>query len=346
MNAGELIFDIVFHADTKKLKDLIKDLGELNLSSILSSKALKEFVTGLKNIMDQADRLARPFNSLAALTGISAKEFQQWDNAAQKFNVTAGTTGNSIAGIQEAIAAAKFGDPSKIANWGTVFGVNPLGRENDPQGLMHDILANLQKFRNMGESIGDLRERLIKGGLDQELVKLVGHQDEWLKEVSNTTEQFAQMQEYQKKLVEYLNTIKSLVLDIGAALSPLFGPLLDDLAGFLKFIGQVEQGLPKWIPPLLTIAGIIAALGIMTKANPFLLALSAGILGAGYVQSLLSGQLTPKTSTTGNTETNGDINFHNQVTITGASSEAENMYARMTQRQIQIANDQRARQNI
>jgi hypothetical protein len=146
MTIGELVVELGFKSDNKTLRTFIHDLGDLNLASVFAAAGLGVIYESLKNIMETADKLATPFNNLQGITGVSAKQFEQWDNAAQQFGVSAGATSNAIAGIQSSIFELMRTGSGPGQMVGMLLGIDPRGFATKPEELLRKELEYLKQF--------------------------------------------------------------------------------------------------------------------------------------------------------------------------------------------------------
>lgn len=332
---GELLVKVGFDIDLIKFNEFVKDLGELNLSSVIAAAGLKVVVDELANIMKTADGVASALNKMSAITGVQQGVFQQWDNAAQQFNLSAGETTSILSDIQKQINLLKVGQGTAIA-WSQLFHIPVAGRENDPAGVFHDILKSLE-----GMDPVQARLRLNMAGINEDALLLVGHEDEIAKQAHNTTQEFQKLAEYHQHVTKLSKDWSVFITSVGAALAPILDDLLQVLDTLLTIIIQIEQAMPEWLKDLLaaaaiwgTIYGLVratgAALGILsglsaikflgpllagigtvaTKLNPYLAA-GTGALALGTVAYEL---LKPKDQS-GNTTNGGDVEQNNTYHI-------------------------------
>lgn len=332
MTAGELLVKLGFEVDTLKLNEFIKDLGELNFSSVVAAAGMKELVDGLSNIMKTADAAVVSLNKLSTVTGVAPQVFQQWDNAAQQFNMSAGETNAILSDIQKQVNLLKVGQGNAVA-WAQLFHIPIAGRENDPAGVFHDILKSME-----GMDPAQRRLLLNMAGINEDAALLVGHEDQIVKQVSNTAQQLAQVQRFSSDIKKLANDWLVLIIGIAAA----FSPILDFFVKILDAITDMVIELEKVIPTVLAIAaaltilfsamkglalitGFLSALKglqfllpffeglatVITKLNP-ILAVAGGIALAG---GLLYDLLKPKNNSTSQTSYGGDSNQTNHYNI-------------------------------
>lgn len=336
MTAGELLVKLGFEVDTLKLNEFIKDLGEVNLSSVVAAAGLKGMLDGLTDIMKAADGVSSSLNKLSGITGVQQQVFQQWDNAAQQFNLSAGETNSILGDIQKNINLLKVGQGNAVA-WAQLFHIPIAGRENDPAGVFHDILKSLE-----GMDPVQARLRLNMAGINEDAMLLVGHEDEIADQVHNTNEQFRQMGEFHAKINKLSNDWKVLLVGIASALTPILDPLIQILNTIIDLVIQLEEASPRWVKDLAaaaviwgTIYGLIratvAAMGILSglsaikflgpllasvgtiasRLNPII----AGITGAAALGAVAYDLLKPKDQQNQSTDNSGDVNQTNHYNI-------------------------------
>ena len=284
MTAGELLVKLGFEVDTLKLNEFIKDLGELNLSSVIAATGFKGMIDGLTDIMKTADGVAASLNKLTGITGVQQGVFQQWENTASQFNVTAGTVSNTIADLQKHIGQLKFGDPFAVKLQSLFPGLQVAGREGDPEGVLHDLLKIMG-----GMTQEDARDRLVKAGLNAELVQMRGHQDEIALQMKNQDADWQKLQENLSTIKKLTSDWQVLIVGIGAVLAPILTPLVRILNDMVDAFIQMEQIMPEWLK---RISSAIVLFGVLYGIIRATLAILTGMAALKWLAPLLGGAAT------------------------------------------------------
>lgn len=337
MTAGELLVKLGFEVDTLKLNEFIKDLGELNLSSVLAAAGIGGMIKGLQEVLSTADALTASLNKLTGITGVQPQVFQAWETAAKQFNVTAGVSSSTIEDIQKHLGQVKFGDPFALRLQSLFPGVKVLGRENNPQGVLRDILAVGEKM-----TLNDERDLLIKAGLNVELLNYRGHLNDIDSELTNTTSDFGKLNDFHQKINKLSSDWGKLLVAVGGALTPILDPLLEILDALVSGITKMISIMPEWIKDLAavaiiwgtiygTIRAVIVALGVLSGLSaikalaPFLSAVApflarslpvvGGAIAVGGAAFSLWDLLKPKDQTSNSVNNGGDVSVNNTYQI-------------------------------
>lgn len=283
MTAGELLVKLGFEVDTIKLNEFIKDLGELNLSSVIAAAGLKGMVDGLTSIMKAADAVSSSLNKLSTITGVQQQVFQQWDNASQQFNMSAGETSSILSDIQKQINLMKVGQGNAVS-WSQLFHIPVAGRENDPAGVFHDILKSLE-----GMDPVQARLRLNMAGINEDALLLVGHQDEIAKQAHNTADQFKQLAAFHGAINKLSGDWKVLLVGIGSDIGRILTPLLEILDKILDLIVDIENALPEWVKDLVAAAVVWGTIYGLIRASVVALSVLSGLSAIKFIAPLLEG---------------------------------------------------------
>ena len=109
MKIGELFYALRFDADTTKLNEFVKMVGELNMSSIMAGLGVGALFDVSKKWLDSTRETAMDMMTFQNLTGISAQQMKAWSNAAEMAGVKAGAFESSIGKLQEALYQVSLG---------------------------------------------------------------------------------------------------------------------------------------------------------------------------------------------------------------------------------------------
>lgn len=271
MKIGELLFDLGFNADTMKLKDFGKAIGDLNMSSILTAGSFGAVYEGAKALVGIADEMALGINKFGRETGQSTQEVQKWSKMAEQMGISAGVVQGSVATLEDSLFKMRFtGEGSNIWN---MMGLDPTHTKN-----MFEVLTMLRE-RLKGMTTEQQRFFLQSLGISTEMLnmfKLTNEQwSEIAKQQTLSGKQLEEMNEYHKTMTEMGQNLKMIWADLGVSLVPIF-------KGFMEIANSIDKSILKsW-----EFKGILDTISeIMTKvAHPFKLFGEA----AGALPKLLS----------------------------------------------------------
>lgn len=213
MKIGELLMDLGFNADTMKLRDFAKNVGDLNMKSILTAGSFGAVYNIAKNMVDTAQDLSHEFNKFGRETGESRIKLQQWAAVAEKMGVNVGTLVSGIMTLQQGIFDLNFGKNTQ--SWERILG------EDDPR-THKDIFETLLKIAEAfeGMDIQMQRYHLRAINLSDEWLNILPHLKEAKDEFYLSEKHLDRMQEHQERMVELSHNVKILWADIGAAMTP------------------------------------------------------------------------------------------------------------------------------
>ena len=115
MKIGELFVQLGFEADTMKLKDFVRSIGDLNMSSIMATGAWGEFANITKTLLEGTAGLAQEMRFFSTETGLSAQKMQSWSQLARQLGIEGDVVGKLV-GI-----GVKKSYPIKTFNFNKLF---------------------------------------------------------------------------------------------------------------------------------------------------------------------------------------------------------------------------------
>ncbi len=173
MNIGEFFVTLGFNADTLKVKDFAKAIGNLPLDIAAGITALAGIEYQLTKVAAEALNAAVGFQMFTSQTGLSWKELQRWQIVAQQANVSAEAVASSITTLERQMAEIR------------------LGRGNIAPFQMLGIGTNQNAFQVLDQ----LRER-IKGlnpATATNLISQMGINPEMMHVLQMSNEEFARL---------------------------------------------------------------------------------------------------------------------------------------------------------
>lgn len=286
---GEFFIDLAVDAATGNLsvKQLVSALGELEVASVTSVGILAKIGDSLWNLAKAATGTAVEMSDLRDITGIDTTLAQQWEKAAQRINVHAGSIVASIHGVNNmmgAIAARKAAPPMELTGW---LGINPHTGRMDAKG--HPVMKNF--FDLMGE-LGNskskywgyapqVQQQLLGGafpGSDpKDLFRI-------LNEMRAGRFRPQDISVLDKSQVKDLNHLREQETEASQKITGIFEKLLVGGEGFAKILGAINEkltALDKWLGSKeahadLKLLGNAGAGIIRRNGNPFTIGLDYG----------------------------------------------------------------------
>lgn len=279
MNIGELVFQLGFRADTLKLQDFVKAIGDLNMGSIMAATRYGAVYEIMKKSVDVADDLATGLGKFSRETDQSTDRLQQFSLEAEKMGVSAGTVESAIRTLQQSIFRMQItGEGSNIWN---MLGLDPRQTKDK-----FELLSQLrEKFKGM--SIEVKQFYLQQLGLSQELLNLFAVTDQQWADINRNSimanDQIAKMNEFHRINVELGNSLKMIWVDIGALIVPIFKEVEQGVNAFahmtreswgwkgsLDTIADIFAGIKAdivWIDKNLGFTGLMKGEGIFKLLN-------------------------------------------------------------------------------
>lgn len=146
MNVGELFVTLgIKGADQagKAVEGVRKNLGEVKSMSLEAKAAIVGVVYGLERLMSSSAKSGTDLANFNALTGLSAKQLQQWQYAARQAGVSSEEFTGSIKGVQQSMTNMLLG---KGAPEGFAMVANKVGLDPKRARDTFYVMEQLQKF--------------------------------------------------------------------------------------------------------------------------------------------------------------------------------------------------------
>lgn len=262
MKIGELFFGIGLDVDQVKLNDVVKDIGKLNVNSLLAAVGIGAMVDGLKQIMDVGSNLTEPLYKFNQETGLSGQRMQQWSEYAQKFGASGDMISSSLAGLQKKMAAMKFGDSSLLSG---IYLLQQAGANinqadlNDPFSFLGKATEGLQKIkpelRTYVAGLLGLNDQLL-------LLKSFNGADQM---PAPTPEQIQNIRDYNSAWTETGIMIKQVMTDIASEFAPDLKNLAQVVHGFFTQLHEdgrtLRLGIEEWVGIIALFTGPLGQVG-------------------------------------------------------------------------------------
>ena len=220
MKIGEFFIQLGVSAESKKLKEFVGDLGQLQLGALANIASVAALAAELVKLGAEATNAAVGFQLFQNTTGLSWKELQKWQIVAQQANVSADTVASSITNLQRQIAEVRLGR-GNIAPF-QLLGVAPTDA--------FDVLNKLRD-RIRGLDAATATNIISQMGLSPEMINVLRLTDSEFAKLSKTVRGMTTDQEQQ-----FLRT-KQAMVQLGMAFKYLgFDIVGHFLAAFEKLI--------------------------------------------------------------------------------------------------------------
>lgn len=270
MTIGELIINLGFKADEKKLRDFTSMLGDLNLSSVLTAAGLGGVFKGVEKVIDISRTATDRMHGFQIETGLSAEKMKAWSNAAEQVGASKGAVEGTLRAIHSMqqrflltreLPQSFLGARHMLAEATGV--VLPLDAD-DPFEFLKTLREGLKEFPTAQRSM--LMDML---GISSEMLRFLTMSEEQWKNIERAMIPSYEMAE---KLVEsggemtrFLQDLSALMSTVGVKLSSLIGPFLgvasDEIRELNKGL-QNTNGLLQDISALSDTFNLMRAFGL------------------------------------------------------------------------------------
>lgn len=352
MKIGELFMELGFKADNIKLKDFIKSLGELNLSSIISAAGLKGIQEGIEKVLNVSQSVLLPLSHFSKLTGIATKEAQQFANAVNKIGGSKEEALGTLRALQDILLQVSMGENEAAAGAMAMLGITPT---QDPIKFFNQLHARLTdpKFMKswatmMGLPGSNLKE--VQATFERMLASQFGITDSVLLYLKTQDEIYygrqklsyidERTQESGERILSIWRELKQVFEVLFAGIVNVFGPAIEQLFEILK--GGLEWLLQfnLHLRELVRLGALLAAVFGFATGNPLLGTVAGSYFALDTLKALREGP-TPAHAFSGNTSTRNQQNSFS-INVHGATNDRElaNEVERAVRKMIMDANDQ------
>ena len=260
MNIGEFFVTLGVDAETTKLKDFVKGIGDLPIRAAAAIGELAGISFELTRIAQESMNAAVGFQLFTSQTGLSAQDLQRWQIVAEQANVSASSVAGSVTNLQRQLAEIR------------------LGRGNIAPFQLLGISANQDAFRVLDQ----LREK-IKGldaatatniiaqmGLSPDMIQVLRLTDKEFSKFSQTIRGMTEKQEatfLKSKLAlkQFGMVVQENVMSSLANLISGFGVLVDRLGQFNGLLPAIAAGLAVVGAYFFPITAVIIALYLVLE---------------------------------------------------------------------------------
>lgn len=281
VKVGEFFINLAVDAASGNLSvnELISALGKLDVVSVGTVGVLSKITSTLVQMGQQATATAVEMSVLQDITGVNPKTVQQWENAARRINIQAGSIVNAVRGVNDmmgSIAARKASPPAELTGW---LGITPQ-KGLDAQGrpvmkTFFDLITEIANPKNRYWSFTDqVKQQLLGGafpGADSKDIFRV------LNEMRAGRFRPQDISVLENKQVKELTDVNRKQTEIGQQMVGIFDKLIlggSALATVLDAVSAKLEVLDKWLASkqgnqVLSAVGASGGSLIRNLGNPF-----------------------------------------------------------------------------
>ena len=257
MDAGELIFKLGFKADSMKLKDFVRDIGELNMSSILAGGSIAGLFEGIKTILEGTAGLARDMRLFGTETGLSEQRMESWTLAAEQVGLKGEIVAQGLRHIRAIQSNLAHGEMDPGYQKALFILSNYAGLSLDP---FENAYSQLKKIQTVWTKLNqDQKQFVISGmGLGEQWIDMFSEGKDFWKEIDNhkmiDAEQIQQFKSLQKEWTALIQEINKASIDFAINVAPTITEFLtginalmnsEFMKAFSKAIGNSAKDAEK-----------------------------------------------------------------------------------------------------
>jgi hypothetical protein len=259
MKVGEFFVQLGVTADSKNLKDFVKNISSMTLETAGAIAAISGVTYKLGQLASEAINASIGFEMFTSQTGLSWQELQKWQIAAELANVSAESVSSSITGLQRQLADISMGRGNAAPFM--MLGINPRSKN------AFEVLDQLrEKIRGMDSMRAT--NLITQMGLSPDMMQVLRMSNSEFSKLTKTYHGLSSAQEQQ-----FIRAKRSMT-EFGLVIRELgTGFLANLLMGLEKLIKLITE-LPGDSSDLIaTLVAITAAIFPMTAAIAALLLL-------------------------------------------------------------------------
>ncbi len=263
MKIGELFVGLGVKGSEQSIKavgNVKSGLGEVKSMSLEAKAAIVGVVYALEKMMSQSAQMGTALTNFNALTGMSAKELQQWQYAARQVGVSGDEMTSSLKSVQGAMAQMLMGQgaPAGMAMLANKVGFDPA--------RARDTLYVMQQLQKLAQAVPqDVGNQMLKSfGLSEGTIAA-------MRRNAFRPEVFAKAPVYGDKETGQLDRVNVAWSNLGQKIQMAFGhftakhgmQLVSDLTKITDGVVKLAEALQK-VAEQYKIFGAIAKLANFT----------------------------------------------------------------------------------
>lgn len=175
MKISEFFAEIGFKFDSLKLKEVVKTIGDLNLSSVVGAASFAKLGDTIGKVMEKTSDTASSLRSLSMSTGLSQDFIYRFEQMSKMMTVSkekADSFLSSLSNLRREIALG-HGDQRSFA----MMGINPLATDEvDILDKVNKFLNNPKALKGWGitQGLGGANEDQLRAALISDIFKGIG----------------------------------------------------------------------------------------------------------------------------------------------------------------------------
>lgn len=251
---GEVFISLAVDAASGNLSvnELVSALGKLDVASVATVGVLSKISSALMGMATAATNTAVEMSTLRDLTGADPKMVQQWEKAAQRINIHAGSITSAVKNVNDmmgAIAARRSAPPMELTGW---LGITPQkGVDSQGRPMMKsffELMTEISNPKNRYWSFTPQVQQQLLGGAfggadPKDLFRILNEmkagrfKPETLDTLSN-------------KQVGELTDVRRKETEIGQRLIDIFDKFLVSGGAFARVLDRINEKLEaidKWL---------------------------------------------------------------------------------------------------
>lgn len=164
MKLSEFFCEIFFKSNPLPLKDLVKNLGELNARTILAGVGLDGIYLKLKDITEQSVATAMSLNLFAKATGLPIEGVQHFSNAVAQMGGNAEEAMGDLAALHKRLVELKLTGRADSGLAQANYLLNQAGTAV-PYGVT-DPIAMLERIRHGYQKLNKEKQLMVRSNLN------------------------------------------------------------------------------------------------------------------------------------------------------------------------------------
>ena len=280
-----------------KMKLLQNVQGLAAVSTVVNnvSNGLKTLTNGFKNLVGKAEGYAREGDRIAKtsrLLGLSVKDYQAFDQAAQHAGMTTEEIDGALKKFSVNLGKAKAGDSKAFKVFDSILGGKKISSYKDSSSLLLAVADGYEKLGSAEQKAFVSQELFGKSGL--KMSELLGNGGEYLKsQLDSSAPGFSEKgakdaEKFNDALQDVKKTIDGVKISVMEELFPTFTDLFKTVQNFVKENGNeikkhlsviiksiadvVKKLLPR-IPEILS-----SVVSVIDVIGPWITVIAAGLV--------------------------------------------------------------------
>lgn len=243
MKVGELFIQLGVEADTAKLTDFARGIGEMTVASVAAIAGIASVAVAIRTLSENAIQSAIAFSDFTSQTGLAWGELQKWQLAAEQANVSTDAVASSIKSLQQNLVNIRMGE-GNISGF-QLLGISP---DQDAFGVLNQLRQAIKGLDNA--TAVNMIQRI---GLSPEMIRVLRLSEEEFDRIAKASRGMTMEQEQtflrvKKSVTEFAQVMRGFSFEV------MNRVLLD-----FESLGDIVKALNINIPLLVASIGLLAA---------------------------------------------------------------------------------------